>query len=122
MGRNAGEGARYDGPMGKGRIEKLRAWRTVKDRDCTIGVEVAKVAGEARRLARARGTAGKGWTEVVPPLLAEVAFVEGVSKSGVMTIRAQDAGARFEVARWLRGGGEALLVRACPGVKRVSVV
>lgn len=104
-----------------GWLENLRGWRNRPDRDLSIGAEIETLLAQARRASRTVGGLGKDWAELVPQELREatrpVAF-----RRGVLTVEARDSATMFLLDRWLRGGGEAALRGACPGLRRVRLV
>jgi hypothetical protein len=59
---------------------------------------------------------------VVPETLRGRTALVGVSR-GVLTVKVEDAGTKFELDRFLRSGGEAALVGRVPvGLRRVRLV
>jgi hypothetical protein len=92
-------------------VAKLREWRVWGGPRWGIAREVGDAAADVQRRARAGTAVERAWLSVAPvELLERVVSVALVR--GVLTVRAADSGARFEVDRWLRCGGEAKLVRA----------
>lgn len=83
---------------------------------------MAEARTEIRRLAREAPAGERAWAEAAPEALRE--RVRRVSLArGVLRIEAADAAARWQIARWVRSGGEAALKRAAKvGVRRVRVV
>ena len=75
-----------------------------------------------RKRTDAEDAAAAAWEAVVPDAFRDrAAFVE--AKRGVVTVRAADAGVRYKLQAWLRGGGQATYVGvAKTGVKTVRVV
>lgn len=83
---------------------------------------MTRQAGNIRRLEKSMGAVATAWQELVPSPLADRTALVGVSR-GVLTVRAGDASARFELDRWLRSGGELAVIRRCvTGLTRVRVV
>ena len=101
-------------------LSRLREWRVWPGRDVTIAASVRDAAAKVDQQRRAAGGAGESWEALVPARVRERCQVVLVLK-GVMTVRVRDAAARFEVDRWLRGGGESELVKRA-GVRKVKVV
>jgi len=74
------------------------------------------------RTASAVGELNEAWDAVAPAELRARAGPKALSR-GVLTIEADDHAARYLIDRWLRGGGETLLLaRAGASVRRVRVV
>lgn len=101
-------------------LENLRRWRNRPDRDVSIVQPLNQAAAAVEKLRRAAKGSGEAWESLVPPRVRQRCQVIQVQR-GVMTVRVKDAAARFEVDRWLRGGGEQSLLRLS-GVKRVRLV
>jgi Dna[CI] antecedent DciA-like protein len=107
---------------GEPSLKQLREFRNKPERDVSIGGALAEVARDAKKLQRAVGGIGSAWEEIAPARLAGRCRVVGISR-GILTFRVADAAARFELDRFLRGGGEAALSRrAGVGIKRVKIV
>ncbi len=103
-------------------IERLRGWRTSEARDLTLRDPLASAAKEFKRRARTFGSLGAAWVELAPAGVGERAALESLAR-GVLTVRCEDAATKFELDRWLRGGGEVALVRrAAAKVNRVKLV
>lgn len=115
------EGDHADRSAG-GRLERLRGFRVREGRDLTLAAEVERLRRGVRKRSRAEQAAADAWAAVVPDeFAAACAFVE--LKGKVAVVRARDAGVRYRVEAWLRGGGEATyagVARAAVG--RVKVV
>lgn len=104
------------------RLTKLRELRVRKDEAPVIGVQIAREADELSRLEKKLGGAGAAWAGVCPAALCERAVPVSLSR-GTLQIEVRDAAARYEVDRWLRGGGEARLVAASAApIRRVRIV
>jgi hypothetical protein len=101
-------------------LKHLRQWRTRPDRDISIAGTLRDAAANAESLRRKSKGAGESWDNLVPPRIRQRCQVLLV-RAGVMTVKVRDAAARFEIDRWLRGGGEQELLRRA-GIKRVKVV
>src|SRR5688572_27737500 len=95
---------------GEPSLKRLRGFRNKAERDVSIGGALAEVEREVKKLQRAVGGIGSAWEEIAPARLAGRCRVVGITR-GVLTIRAADAAARFELDRFMRGGGEAELSR-----------
>ncbi len=103
-------------------LKLLREHRVFRERTVAVGPMAAALGADFKRLERKIGGVAGAWAEVCPPDLVKRTMVEGVSR-GVLHIRADDAGTRFEIDRWLRSGGERELVKKCPTtVRKVRVV
>lgn len=105
------------------RLERLRANRA-RARDATITAAVGELQRELRRARRRSGAVdhlAEAWREIVPPTLWGRCEPSGLAR-GVLTVLCEDGGARYELDRWLRGGGREELVRACgASVRRVRL-
>jgi hypothetical protein len=101
-------------------LKHLRQWRTRPDRDISITAALRDTAAKAEDLRRKSKGAGESWESLVPARVRGRCHVVLV-RAGVMTVKARDAAARFEIDRWLRGGGEQELLKRA-GIKRVKVV
>lgn len=109
-------------PADQNELERLRKFRAPKERDLTLRVPLGFAAQELRRMRRGLGAVAAAWGQIVPPELAERTALVGISR-GVLTVRASDASAKYELERLLRSGGEAAVVRASPvSLRRVRVV
>jgi len=122
----AERGARYSGPMDPRvvaqRVDRLRGFRNKPPPDLTAARQLDAIAAEARQRVRAGSAADRAWAEVAPPQLAGLVQEARISR-GVMTIKASDAPARYQIDRWLRAGGERQLISRCAAsVRRVKVV
>lgn len=103
-------------------IGLLRRYRCPGERDLGLGSLLAEEAARARRLVRASDASGAAWEAAAPEWLRSASKVVGL-RGGVLTVRVTNAAARFRADRWLRGGGEALVVRAsAKPMHRVKVV
>lgn len=74
--------------------------------------------------ARANASAGldDAWARLAPPELLSSATVGALSAGGILTLRAANASAKYEIEVWLRAGGEAALRSACTRtLRRVRV-
>jgi hypothetical protein len=104
-----------------GWLENLRGWRNRPDRDLTIGAEIETLLAQARRASRAVEGLADRWSDLIPMDMRGVARPVAFQR-GVLTVEVRDSAARFILDRWLRGGGEAALRGACPGLRRVRLV
>lgn len=103
-------------------VQRLREARVRGPRDSSLAPDMDRAMREAAQLRRATSGCAEAWSKVVPPALLQRTALEGVSK-GVLTVRVPDASTRFELDRWLRGGGHKVLAGACRvGLSRVKVV
>ena len=103
-------------------LERLRGVRVRGDRDTSLSSEIGKQRRTILRTASAVGDLNEAWDAVAPVELRGRAGATGLSR-GVLTIEADNQAARYLVDRWLRAGGEALVVaRAGAAVRRVKVV
>ncbi len=104
------------------RVERVQGYRVRPDREPGVGAEVDRLTRGIRRRTDAEEAAADAWEAVVPDEFSErVVFVH--AKRGVVTVKAADAGVRYRLEAWLRGGGQATYVGvAKTGVKSVRVV
>ncbi|MBA4027930.1 MAG: hypothetical protein C0475_02095 [Planctomyces sp.] len=103
-------------------LNQLRAWRTRGEPDLTLKLPLARMSKEIRQQAGTLGRLTPAWIALVPAEARARATLVSLAR-GVLTVRCHDAAVRFELDRWLRGGGEMDLVRAVPsGLLRVRLV
>jgi hypothetical protein len=102
------------------RIDALRRWRVRPQKDVTIGSEVTALTRGLKRDQSARKKAQPVITESLPADVAVCVHAVRVAR-GVLTIECAHAAAAYIVSRWLDGGGEAKLLSAAKGCKRVAV-
>lgn len=112
--------------MGSGdalsRLMKLRELRVRRDDAARIDGPLAKMAAELVRVEKKLGGAGAAWAAVCPAALATRATPASLSR-GTLSVEVADAAARYEIDRWLRGGGERALVEAsATPIRRVRLV
>jgi hypothetical protein len=101
---------------------RVRAWRNWGDPPWSIKAAVGEAHAAVERAAKSGSALEKAWREVLPASLLGRAASVSLTR-GVLTVRASDASARWEVDRWLRGGGERELARAARVViRRVKFV
>lgn len=103
----------------------MQRQRTWTPKDLSIARVVGELTQSVRRQeaarARAQDALASATTAGLPGELA--AWVRAASRSrGTLTLVARDASSRYRVQQWLRGGGEAAMRKASPGVTRVKVV
>lgn len=95
-------------------IKRLKELREAKVRPAP-DQSAGRVAGVMRdKLVQAeRGLRGVGgvWDVACPAELVERTEVVGVSR-GVLRVRVSDSATRYELSRWLRGGGERAVIEA----------
>ena len=104
-------------------IDRLRRWRSHRSRDVSISDSVQKLTLDARRLHKAVNALGVAWDELVPEHLAGASSIQRLTPAGILTVRTDDAAARFELDRWLRGVGEVLVkAKSTKTVKRIRLV
>jgi len=101
---------------------RVRGWRNRADPPWSIRAAVEEAHAAMERAARSGTALERGWREVLPESLRGRAWAVSLSR-GVLTVRASDASAKWEVDRWLRAGGERELGRAARVViRRVKLV
>jgi hypothetical protein len=100
-------------------LKKLRSWRVRPDRDLTIARQVGTALRDATAKHQKSDRVAAAWESTAPAQLRQQCSIGGAS-GGVLTVKATSAAARFQLDRWLRGGGEAALRSG--GVARVKVI
>ncbi|MBX3376395.1 MAG: DUF721 domain-containing protein [Phycisphaeraceae bacterium] len=100
-------------------LQDLRRWRVRPERGTDLAAEIASQVRQLGARQRQGGRACAAWEAAAPAVLRASCEVKGTG-SGVLTVRAGSAGVRFQLDRWLKGGGEALLRSG--GVTRVKLV
>lgn len=104
------------------RLTRLRELRVREDGAARIDAALARTADELARVEKKLGGAGAAWARVCPAALAMRATPTSLSR-GMLLVEVPDASARFEIDRWLRGGGEAALVAAsATPIRKVRLV
>jgi hypothetical protein len=103
---------------GTDRIRRLSGWRSRPERGAGVQGDVAGFARELRKLERSIGAATDAWARLAPAELQTCATVETL-RGGTLTLRVDGSAAAYEVDRTLRGGLEANLRMAVPGLMRV---
>ena len=88
----------------------------------SIEREVLSQAADLKKLEKRSASIGEAWGLVVPEVLAGKTTIDRLSR-GVLTVRVADAPARYELDRFLRGGGlEELRRTARVSITRVKIV
>lgn len=104
------------------RLERLRGYRVPARRGLGIASMVEHVRVGVRKRSRAEAEVVRAFEAVCPAALRERVIVERVTRR-VVTVKCDDAGVRFRLDRWLRGGGEAQVrSEAKAAVTRVKAV
>ncbi|MBY0307492.1 MAG: hypothetical protein K2Q09_02000 [Phycisphaerales bacterium] len=104
-------------------LAQLREWRGARgrERDLTLTVPLAQMAKELKAKMACAGV-GAAFLKTAPRQVAAFTTLVGV-RSGVLQLRPHNTATRYALDRWLRSGGEAALVRACPSaISRVRLV
>ena len=102
-------------------IEKIRSLRVREPRDTRAAGAVGELRDRLEREVKQAGGMGEAWRTVSPDNLRDRARVVSFRR-GVLTIATPDAGTRYLVERWLRGGGRQMLAGCAPGtIKKVVV-
>lgn len=84
---------------------------------------MARLQKSFTRSAGALGGLDEAWGSLLPPELAGVSRPQKLTAGGLLTVRATDAAAVYEVDQWVRSGGLAVLRGACKAtLRRVKVV
>ena len=83
---------------------------------------LAELLDAVRREARRAPGAKAAWAASAPQELKDMAQVIGLVQ-GVLTLRARDASAHWEVDQWLRREGKAMLLSAASApIRRIKLV
>jgi hypothetical protein len=90
------------------RYKRMQQWRGARERDVEIATSVKSFAKETSRLAKALADVAEAFEAVVPPEVAAHCTLVGL-KAGTLTVEMASDGARFQLDRFLRQGGEAAL-------------
>ncbi|MBY0113317.1 MAG: hypothetical protein K2Y21_10875 [Phycisphaerales bacterium] len=90
------------------RLAKLRGYRVVPAADRSIRGEIERVAAETKRADRAVGRIGEVWDAVAPDQWRALATPTAF-RAGVLELACAAAAVRFEVDRWLQGGGRKMI-------------
>lgn len=106
----------------KARLGRVRGYRVRPDRVEGLGAEIERASRAVRKRTDAEQAAADAWDAVVPDEFRERATFVTV-KRGVVTVRVPDAGVRYRLEAWVRGGGQASYAGiAKTAVSRVKVV
>ncbi|MFT3683403.1 MAG: hypothetical protein QM783_00520 [Phycisphaerales bacterium] len=102
-------------------LANLRERRGFKERDLTMTMPMASIAKDLRARMANSGL-GTAFLKLAPSQVASFTTVVGV-RAGVLQLRPHNTATRYALDRWLRTGGEAAVVRACPAaISRVKLV
>jgi len=102
-------------------IEKIRSLRVRPARDTSAAGVVGELRDKLEREIKQAGGMGEAWRTVAPDNLRDRARITSFQR-GVLTIESPDAGTRYLIEQWLRGGGRQMLAGCAPGtIKRVVV-
>ncbi len=99
------------------RLQRLGQWRARRERDASIGAEVALLARQLKSNEKSIGAASDAWMQLAPLDLQKVAAVETM-RGGTLTLLVESAAASFKVNQALRDGLENDLKNAVPGMMR----
>jgi hypothetical protein len=103
-------------------LARLRRYRNRPDPDLSLAAPLRDAGRELQRQCRAASGIAGAWTEVLPPDLSRGSEVLSFSR-GLLTVRTADSAARFQIDRFLRGGGQAALARrAGVAVRRIRLL
>ena len=102
------------------RLAVLRQSRSLPPGAGAVGDLVRKEAVALRSVARRAVDAIEAWAAVAPPLVARLATAQK-SGGGVLMLTVGSVAARFQVDRWLRGGGLAALRAADAKITSVRI-
>lgn len=103
-------------------IAKLRGHRIRGPRVGLVADQVAALEQDLSRRFKSIGEVAAAWSRLVPAELCRSAELVSMSR-GVLTVRVQDAAARYGLDRFLRSGGERELQRQSPvTLKKIKLV
>lgn len=103
-------------------LDKLREHRTRTPATTNVADAVAIFQRDLARRFKSLGGIASAWNQTIPTKLADRAELISLTR-GVLTVRVQDAPARFELDRFLRAGGERELQKRSPvTLKKVKLV
>ncbi|MAY74440.1 MAG: hypothetical protein CMJ31_06895 [Phycisphaerae bacterium] len=103
------------------RIESLRAYRVREKRPTAMGDPIERALdGVEKRMEAFRSAATSG-ADRIPPQLRQGVVSCGIDR-GAVVIAVRSAGWRRRLTDWLRAGGQADVLSATKGAKRVRVV
>ena len=104
------------------RIELLRRSRMLRPVAPSIQHEVLTQAGDLKKLEKRTASIAEAWGAVVPEALAAKTTIERLAR-GVLTVRVEDAPARYELDRFMRSGWlDRLRDGAKASITRVKIV
>jgi len=92
------------------RLEALRRFRNPKAA-VDIAPDVQRLVNQLQGERKAVGGLSAAWESTVPAELTPRVSLVSLSR-GTLSVKAHDAGARFEFDRWARSGGLASLAKA----------
>lgn len=102
-------------------LANLRERRAGYKPDLTLAGPLSSIAKDLKAKMASAGL-GVTFLKAAPSKVAAFTTVVGV-RAGVLQLRPHNTATRYALDRWLRSGGEAALVRACPTViSRVKLV
>jgi hypothetical protein len=102
-------------------LAKLRERRAGHQRDLSLAGPMSAITKDLKAKMASAGV-GVAFLKTAPAQAAAFTTVVGV-RSGVLQLRPHNTATRYALDRWLRSGGEAVLVRACPtAISRVKLV
>lgn len=90
------------------RLAKLRGYRVPPAVDRSIAVEVGRIARQLRQTDRVLNKVEEVWAAAAPDTLRDLARPVSF-KAGVLELACAAAAVRFEIDRWLQGGGRGVL-------------
>ncbi|GJM18307.1 MAG: hypothetical protein DHS20C14_05200 [Phycisphaeraceae bacterium] len=103
------------------RLDRVRGYR-VRPEGGGLGEAIDRARRAVRKRTDAEQAAAEAWEAVVPDEFRERATFVSVRR-GVVTVRVPDAGVRYRLEAWVRGGGQATYAGvAKTAVSRVKVV
>lgn len=99
------------------RLMKLRGYRAVRERAKTLHDDCAIALARVERVSEEHDAVGAALDACVPEALKGRVWVERCVR-GSATLAARDAGTRYALDRWLRGGGLEALRGECRAAVR----
>lgn len=103
-------------------IERLRAQRVRPERSRSLAELLDTEHRAIDKAAKAIGPGGQAWIDACPPDHLPSTTVLGLQR-GTLKIGVAGTATRFALDRWLRSGGERLIIRAARvAIRRITLV
>jgi hypothetical protein len=93
------------------RLNDLREAKVHPPRDQSVGSAMEALGRELTKNQKGLKGVGEAWDRVCPSEHADRTEVVGIAR-GVLRVRVEDGATKYELARWLRAGGEREVIEA----------